>query len=243
MTTYQYTTPPYQSGLTVTVQPLLLGVAVGTPLSATALAVNAAMYGVNLIGVGPSDTLLWTGGVTFAVSSINWNGTAEVSNVTLATDIAAIGENITIDNYIIVPPAVAVASQNPAQITIVTGDSFADALPLLGNITGWTKLIFSIKTRVTDPDSAAIVEVVLNSGSGSNGLLVLNGATPSDPTQGSLSVVNVTTGAVNCVLTAATSAALNPASIYWGVKVITPTAEWTLPGDAEITSGIIDAIA
>ena len=115
----------------------------------------------------------------------------------------------------VVPPPVAAASQSPATISALRGDSFSMQLPQMGNLTGWTKLYFTAKNSVNDADSAAVLQIVLNASGGTNGLMVLNGATASDPTQASLTITDVTNGYVMLTITNTVMAQMPVAKLVW----------------------------
>lgn len=102
--------------------------------------------------------------------SIVWDGTKEVLPVPSIN--------------IVVPAQVSNASQTPSQIACVRGDTLRRALQTLGSVTSRSKAWFTLKRRTSDLDSAALLQIV----EGSNGLLVLNGAAPTDPTKASLTI-------------------------------------------------------
>jgi len=71
------------------------------------------------------------------------------------------------------------------------------AIPLtIGAITGYTSLWFTIKSSYDDVDTAALVQIKLNSPSASDGLLYVNGTTASSAALGSITVSDATTGAI-----------------------------------------------
>jgi hypothetical protein len=100
------------------------------------------------------------------------------------------GTSVVVSN--VIPAAAAIASQVPSQIGITTYNTLRVTLPLMGDISSRTSLIFTIKKASTDADSAALIQI-----SESGGLLIANGATASNASYGSLSVTNASTGAVN----------------------------------------------
>jgi hypothetical protein len=135
--------------------------------------------------------------------------------------------SVSINNYFTVPAAIAQASQTPSQITCLRGDTLSVALPLMGNISGRTRLLFTAKQSFSDPDSAAILQVIEGVG-----LTILNGSnmglTAGDA---SLTVTNATTGAVTLVVGAVETAKLVPQDLAWDCQVHLPN-----------TNGIIDII-
>jgi len=71
------------------------------------------------------------------------------------------------------------------------------SIPLtIGAITGYTSLWFTIKSSYDDADTAALVQVKLNSPSALDGLLYVNGTTASSAALGSITVSDATTGAI-----------------------------------------------
>ena len=124
----------------------------------------------------------------------------------------------TIANYITVPAAVAVASQDPMVIACLRGDTLRVSLPLMGNLTGRTKLVLTAKATLSDSDSMAVLQVVEGTG-----LTRLNGGVASDADGGNLSVANASTGAVNLVLSANTTASLAARDLVWDAQAILST--------------------
>lgn len=89
-------------------------------------------------------------------------------------------------------------------ISILRGDTTSIAFTGLGNITGYSKLWFAVKSDSrNDADTASIIYVTL-----AGGLIYLNGAAASTATDASMTVVDATTGAVTVTLKAALTAAL-----------------------------------
>lgn len=129
--------------------------------------------------------------------------------------------NGTIQNNVVISPAVAAASANPAQLAIQNYCSVSITLPSMGVLAGRSDLRFSIKNSTDDADSAALITV-----SESGGLLTLAGAPAIDPTLATLTVANPsTTGDVTVFLKAAATAVLLPTNGIreqraWGAKVI-----------------------
>jgi hypothetical protein len=68
--------------------------------------------------------------------------------------------NTSVTNYITVPAAIAVASQDPSAITCIRGDTLRVVLPLMGDLTSRTKLVMTAKASINDTDSQAILQIV-----------------------------------------------------------------------------------
>ena len=113
-------------------------------------------------------------------------------------------DSASIQVNIVIPPAVAQNSQTPGMITIVRGDQLSVELPVLGTITGYTKLVCTAKMpgqimTATNTDAQAVFQVQAGVG-----LVVLNGAsTGITASDASLTVSSTITGATTLVLNAA----------------------------------------
>lgn len=90
-------------------------------------------------------------------------------------------------------------------ITIVRGDTVSVAIAGLGNLTGNSKVWFTVKTDYDQADTAAILQVEKT-----GGLLYLNGAAATTATNASLAVDVVLTGDITITLKAATTSVLLP---------------------------------
>jgi hypothetical protein len=130
--------------------------------------------------------------------------------------VQAIGDGVTLKQYIVVPPEVAVAAQDPTVITCVRGDTLLRALPPMGDLTGWTKLVLTAKANITDADGQAVFQVVAGSG-----LSVLNGAAAADPSC-SLTVTNVSEGTADLELNAAVTAQFAIGALVWDCQATLP---------------------
>ena len=123
------------------------------------------------------------------------------------------GESGSIANYITIPAAVAVASQDPAVITCVRGDTLRIALPVMGDLTSRTRLVMTAKSNINDFDSQAVFQVVEGAG-----LTCLNGSIPADASLASLTVTNASTGAVNLFMSAKVTAELAVRDLVWDAQ-------------------------
>lgn len=124
------------------------------------------------------------------------------STGTIATALAtAVGSSVNIQNNVVVPSAVAVASQSPTLVTSIRGDTLRRVLPVMGTISSRTKLTFTIKKTsmlndVSNTDPQALIQIV--EGTGITTLLgSSSGFAASDA---SLTVNDASTGQVTLVI-------------------------------------------
>ena len=95
------------------------------------------------------------------------------------------------------------------------------ALPLtIGAITGYTSLWFTIKSSYDDADTAALVQVKLNSPSALDGLLYVNGTTASSAALGSITVSDATTGAIVVNVDETITDDLAPGTYYYDAQTL-----------------------
>ena len=95
------------------------------------------------------------------------------------------------------------------------------AIPLtIGAITGYTSLWFTIKSSYDDVDTAALVQIKLNSPSASDGLLYVNGTTASSAALGSITVSDATTGAIVVNVDETITDDLAPGTYYYDVQTL-----------------------
>lgn len=148
---------------------------------------------------------------------------------------------ITLNNYVTVPAAVAQSSQLSGVITIQRGDTLRVSLPLMGTVSTRSKLVFTAKSSVNDPDSAAVLQVTE-----SGGLSVLNGSSSVTASQASLTVTDATTGAVNLVILGPTTAALGVQSLVWDCQWLDsaspPNPSTPISGTVIIAADVTQAV-
>ncbi len=123
---------------------------------------------------------------------------------------------------IVVPAAVAIASQDPSVMTCLRGDTLRFTLPLLGDLSNRTKLVFTAKANLNDSDSMAVLQVIEGVG-----LVRLNGSGQAISSTASLIVTGVSTGAVNLEIDASVTAALAVQDLVWDVQAILSTGVTT----------------
>ncbi|WP_397568441.1 hypothetical protein [Schlesneria sp. T3-172] len=149
------------------------------------------------------------------------------------------GSGGTILNNITIPAAVAQASLVAAQITIIRGDTLAVVLPLMGDISTRTKLVFTAKVRSSDPDIKAIIQV-----SEAEGLVLLNGSSDVNPAHASLEVTGASTGQVQLVIDGAETAELAIRDLIWDCQFITAARISTpISGGISIVPDVTQATA
>jgi hypothetical protein len=126
---------------------------------------------------------------------------------------------------IVVPAAIAVASQDPLVMTCLRGDTLRFTLPVMGNLSNRTKLVFTAKGNVSDSDSMAVLQILEGTG-----LARLNGSSQVNPGEASLIVTSVSTGEVNLEIDASVTAALAVQDLVWDVQAILSTGVTTPVG-------------
>ena len=142
----------------------------------------------------------------------------------------AVGGAIT--NYITIPAAVAIASQSPAVITSIRGDTLRIELPLMGDLRGRTRCIMTAKRNLTDTDAQAVLQVIEGTG-----LTCLNGAAATSTDLAQLVITDEITGAATLVIEAPATAKLNVGDLVWDVQAMRAT------GIVTPISGMLTVIA
>ena len=190
-------------------------------LPASPAAVGSQMDLVN----SPNTTAVaaFTAGIGSGIATQVWTdataGDFTVPNSAGAKLVAAGGGgSYTVQATVAVPSIVAAASQVPNLLVAVIGDTLSRQFTI-GTLTGWSKIIVTAKHTVTDPDSAALFQVEAIA-VGGGGLLILNGATASDPTQGSVTVVDAVAGTITLTISKSATNALQPVSGYYSIRVL-----------------------
>ncbi len=138
---------------------------------------------------------------------------------------------------VVIPPAVAVASQDPSVITCIRGDTLTVSLPVMGNITTRTKAVFTAKNSVNDTDAQAVIQIVEGTG-----LMRFNGSGTVTAGHASLTVTNATTGAVDLVLNASETSLLAIRDLVWDCQVHTVSAiSSPISGDLRMSADVTRA--
>ena len=123
---------------------------------------------------------------------------------------------------IVVPAAVAVASQDPMVMTCLRGDTLRFTLPAMGHLSNRSKLIYTAKANINDSDSMAVLQVLEGTG-----LVRLNGSSQVICNSASLTVTNDSTGTVNLEIDASVTAVLAVQDFVWDVQAILSTGVTT----------------
>ena len=191
--------------------------------TATELTNHKGQYSVALSGLatGAYNLKAYISGVSQPLADWFVNITSG-SGTFIATDsaydtsqILAISGSVSI----VIPPAVAQNSQTPSMITIIRGDQLSVALPVLGTITGYTKLMCTAKLAsqiqtTTNTDAQAVFQVQAGVG-----LIVLNGvSTGIAAGDASLTVTNASTGETTLVLNADATSVIPLEDLVWDVQ-------------------------
>lgn len=119
---------------------------------------------------------------------------------------------------------------NGDDISIIRGDTFELAFTFLGNITGWTKVWFTVKADKDDIDTQSIIQIVeSNPGVATDGLLSIQKAAPTALANGSITVNNIALGNITARVEAVETAKLDDCgSFYYDIQVQNATDTITL---------------
>lgn len=102
-------------------------------------------------------------------------------------------------------------------ITIHRGDSLSVSITGLGDISGRSKLWFSVKTSLDDADTASIIQI-----EETGGLLYLNGAAATVPANGDITVDSEALGNITITLHEVETAKLSYSdNLYYDVQMLT----------------------
>ena len=167
------------------------------------------------------------------------------SNGTIATALAAaVGNSVNIQNNIVVPPSVAVASQVPSTVTCIRGDTLRRVLPLMGNLSSRTKLTFTVKkTSVlndgTNTDAQALIQIVEGTGIET----LMGSASGFSNSDASLTVTDATTGEVTLFINASATSRFPIDDLAWDCQATLTTGITTPIGgvfsvSADVTQSI-----
>lgn len=125
-------------------------------------------------------------------------------------------------------------------ITIRRGDSFSVSLTSLGDISGRTKLWFTVKEKASHADTAATFQIEETAG-----LLYIDGDDAETSGNGSITVDDEAAGDITVTLDEAETARLRPNNaLVYDVQTLDDSDITTLAaGDAEVTADVTRAVA
>lgn len=106
-----------------------------------------------------------------------------------------------------------------ASVTTYRDSTWSVTLTGLGVLTGWTKLLVTLRTDPNGTDAESLVQIQLSSpGAGSDGLLYINGAAAGTAANGSITVNDAVTGSITIALAAVEAAKLTHQKTKYDVK-------------------------
>lgn len=127
-------------------------------------------------------------------------------------------------------------------ITILRGDTLSAQLLDLGDITQYASLDFTIKRVAGELDDAAKIRLRKNASGADDGLLRLNGAEHTSPTDGSIVIDDLTTGDIEIRLNANATSELVPGNYVYDIQLITANEVKTLTsGKCKVTADVTRA--
>jgi len=136
--------------------------------------------------------------------------------------------------------AAVAATLSGDDLTIRRGDSFSVALTALGDISGRTKLWFTVKEKAVQSDTAATFQIEETAG-----LVYIDGDAAGTSGNGSITVDDAAAGDITVALDEAETAKLRPNdALVYDVQVLDGGDVATLAaGDAEVTADVTRAVA
>ena len=129
-------------------------------------------------------------------------------------------------------------------ITILRGDTFECSISDLGSLASYVSLDFTVKADKSEADTAALIRIRLNATGLTDGLLTLNGATPSNADDGSIAITDAAAGDITITLAASCTDDLTPGSYVYDVQLIEAADVSTLTtGKLIVTADVTRAVA
>ena len=129
-----------------------------------------------------------------------------------------------------------------ANLTMKRGDTWEQYITNLGDLTGWTKIWFTARQNKRDADTTSAIQIVVsNPGEAADGLLYIQGTSPTSNANGSITVSDLTNGDIIVRLEALESAKMDAGeSIFYDVQIekttdITTVRDGHLGVDADVT--------
>jgi hypothetical protein len=129
-------------------------------------------------------------------------------------------------------------------ITILRGDTFECSISDLGSLASYVSLDFTVKADKSDADTAALIRIRLNASGLEDGLLTLNGAVPSNASDGSIAITDAATGDITITLAASCTDDLPTGTYAYDVQLIEVGDVSTLTsGKASVTADVTRAVS
>ncbi len=229
-----YTAPANASITTILTDVAAILSAQSAQATAASLAIDTSAIISAIESLESPLTAVQTAQAVLNAASATYNTPATIGGLINASG----GGNITVS--VVVPSAVAQASQSPGKLVGIRGDTFSETITL-GNITSRLKLWLTVKQNTSQPDSAALLQFTET-----GGLLVVNGsATGFTSNQGSLVVTDAAAGTVQITIAAAIMTNLPPGTYVWDAQWLSSSGVDVTPtgGTFIITSDVTRAIS
>jgi len=129
-------------------------------------------------------------------------------------------------------------------ITILRGDTFECSISGLGSLASYVSLDFTVKADKTQADTEALIRIRLNATGLTDGLLTLNGATPSSADDGSIAITDAAAGDITITLAASCTDDLATGTYAYDVQLIEVGDVSTLTsGKATVIADVTRAVA
>jgi len=137
-----------------------------------------------------------------------------------------------------------VTAVNGTAITILRGDTFECSISDLGSLASYVSLDFTVKANKTQADTEALIRIRLNATGLTDGLLTLNGATPSSADDGSIAITDAAAGDITITLAASCTDDLATGTYAYDVQLIEVGDVSTLTsGKATVIADVTRAVA
>jgi len=129
-------------------------------------------------------------------------------------------------------------------ITILRGDTLEVSISGLGSLASYVSLDFTVKADKTQADSDSLIRIRLNATGLADGLLTLNGATPSSADDGSIAITDAAAGDITITLAASCTDDLATGTYAYDVQLIEVGDVSTLTsGKATVIADVTRAVA
>ena len=129
-------------------------------------------------------------------------------------------------------------------ITILRGDTLEVSISDLGSLASYVSLDFTVKSNKAQADSDALIRIRLNATGLADGLLTLNGATPTSADDGSIAITDATDGDITITLAASCTDDLPTGTYAYDVQLIEVGDVSTLTsGKATVTADVTRAVS